>query len=103
MAITYRGIFFLAREFPFFRISEERKPVFICAFLNSICKSIFIQSLDNENCPVRTGVIHSSLEQMKEMLREAGFTDFTFETDDAYAGQGMVVCARKEKTASYLG
>jgi ubiquinone/menaquinone biosynthesis C-methylase UbiE len=42
-----------------------------------------------------------SLDQMKELLASAKFTDITFETDQAYAGQAMVICARKKMTQSY--
>lgn len=29
------------------------------------------------------------------MMREAGFEDFVARTDRAYAGQAMIVCARR--------
>ena len=33
--------------------------------------------------------------EMQAMLREIGFSQITYASDEAYAGQSMIVCARK--------
>jgi hypothetical protein len=41
-------------------------------------------------------LIRWSLSEMKTSLcREIGFAECTYATDDVYAGQSMLICARK--------
>jgi ubiquinone/menaquinone biosynthesis C-methylase UbiE len=38
-----------------------------------------------------------SVDDMQQMLRDAGFGQITYVTDTAYGGQSMIVCARKQR------
>lgn len=55
-------------------------------------------------CDINRNILSPNLyrwnvDDMKDLLRQAGFGEITYATDSAYAGQAMIVCAKKSPRA----
>ena len=49
---------------------------------------------------LRKSLFRWTVDDMRKMLHEAGFGTIRYQTENAYAGQAMIVCASKERSSS---
>jgi SAM-dependent methyltransferase len=78
----------------------ERLFARMAADLKSAGKMVEVREDFDRVCDINRNILSENLyrwtvDDVKQMLRTAGFGEITYATDAAYAGQSMIVCAKK--------